>query len=97
MANLKEAENILLSADTNPLRSSYNFSKEKLQLISEFISKGTVKKKTAIFLSDAYEQSGNIQNLLDNKKYLEQSISECQQRIRDLKHDLTKPLCTESA
>lgn len=45
-----------------------------------------------MFLSDAYQQSGNILNLLDNKKHLERVISEGQQRINDLKHDLTEDL-----
>lgn len=89
---LTKAEKNLLSVDTNTLRSSYNFAKEKLQLISEIISKDTIKKKTAIFLSDIYVHSGNILNLLDNKKYLERAVKESQQRISDLKHDLTEGL-----
>ena len=89
---LLSAEKNLLSVDTSMLRSSYNSCAENLHSIMENFSKDTVKKKTAIFLSDAYEQLGNILNLLDNKKYLERTIMESQQRISDLKHDLTEDL-----
>jgi cell division septum initiation protein DivIVA len=58
----------------------------------EKLSKDTVKKKTATFLTDAYEQSGNISNLLNNKKYLERAMKESGQRISDLKHDLNENL-----
>ncbi|MEK6616958.1 MAG: hypothetical protein AABZ32_12790 [Bacteroidota bacterium] len=90
VVKLKEAETFFLSADTGSLRSVYDFSQEKLKMISEKIAKDTVKKKTAVVVSDAYQQSGNIRNLLDNKKYLERAIKESQQRISDLKHDLTE-------
>ena len=56
------------------------------------ISKDTVKKKTALFLSDAYEQSGNILNLLGNKKFLEKAINDSKKQIDDLKHDLNENL-----
>mgnify|MGYP001609428544 FL=1 len=89
---LAEAEKNLFSVDTGTLRSSYNSVSGNLNIIIEKISKDTVKKKTAMFLSDAYQQSGNILNLLDNKKHLERALSEGQQRINDLKHDLTEDL-----
>lgn len=89
---LKEAENIFLSADTNSFRSVYNFYQEKFHLIRKKISKDTVKKNTAVFLSDTYEQTGNLQNLLDNKKFFERALREGRQRINDLKHDLTEDL-----
>ena len=74
------------------MRASYNSAAEKLHAISEKLSKDTVKKKTAIFLSDSFEQLGNILNLLDNRKYLEKAINESKQRIRDLTHDLNEDL-----
>lgn len=92
LVKLKETEKNFLSSDTNSFRSVYNFSQGKLHLISEKIAKDTVKKKTAMFLSEAYEYTGNLQNLLDNKKFLERAMNEGQQRINDLKHDLTENL-----
>ena len=83
---------ILLSLDTNSLRNSYNASAGQLHSIREKLAKDTVKKKMAMFLSDAYEQSANIRNLLGNKKYLERAVSEYMQRINDLKHDLSEDL-----
>ena len=56
------------------------------------LSKDTVKKKTALFLTDAYQLSENISNLLSNKKFMERAISESMQRISDLKHDLNENL-----
>jgi len=73
---LAEAEKNLLSVDTSTLRSSYNSVSENLHSIIKKISKDTVKKKTAMFLSDAYQQSGNILNLLGNKKHLERALRE---------------------
>src|SRR3972149_4785236 len=49
--------NLLLSVDTIALRTSYHFTAEKLHSISKKLSKDTVRKKTALFLSDAYHQS----------------------------------------
>ena len=43
-------------------------------------------------MSEAYEQQGNLSNLLDNKKYFSKAIAEGQQRINDLKHDLAADL-----
>lgn len=45
-----------------------------------------------MFLSEIYELSGNILNLLDNKKLLERAVKESKQRISDLKHDLNENL-----
>ncbi len=81
-----------LLVDANSIRIVYNLSREKLDSITEKISKDTVKKKTAIFLSEAYGYAGNLQNFLDNKKFMERAIKEGQQRINDLKHDLTEDL-----
>lgn len=89
---LAAAAKNLLSLDTSRLRTSYYSAEEKLRLISEKIFKDTVKKRTAMLLSDAYEQTGNIRNLLDNKKQLERAVSEGQQRMKDLKHDLSEDL-----
>ena len=89
---LKEAENIFLTVDTNSLKNIYNSSQEKLHLISDKISKDTVKKKTAMFLSEAYSYTGNLQNLLENKKFMERALKDGEQRINDLKHDLTEDL-----
>ncbi|MFI5163860.1 MAG: hypothetical protein ACHQHP_01290 [Bacteroidia bacterium] len=86
------AEKILSSADTNLLHSSYNSVAGNLHAVIEKLSKDTVKKKTAEFLSSAYQQSGNILNLLQNKNYLEKAITESQKRINDLKHDLNENL-----
>lgn len=82
------AEKTLLVVDTNRLSSSYNAFTENLHVLS----KDTVKKITALLLSVAYEQSGNIHNLLANKKNLERAIAESKQRIKGLKHDLAENL-----
>ena len=89
---LTGADKILSSVDTSELRTSYNSTAKDLHGIMEKLSKDTVKKKTAQFLSDAYERSGNILNLLSNKKFLERAIVESKQRISDLKHDLNENL-----
>ena len=89
---LTGADKILSSVDTSTLRISYNSTANDLHGIMEKLSKDTVKKKTAQFLSDAYERSGNILNLLSNKKFLERAIAESRQRISDLKHDLDENL-----
>ena len=89
---LKEAEAIFLSADTGSFRTAYIFSKEKLAVISEKITKDTLNKSAALFLSDAFEQTGNVRNVLDNRLFLERAIREGQQRISDLKHDLEADL-----
>ncbi len=89
---LKNAEINFISADTNAFRSAFAFSQKKLQFISEKVSKDTVKKKLAILLSDAYEHTGNLQNILENKKFLQRALTEGRQRINDLKHDLAADL-----
>jgi len=91
-AILSGAEKSLLSVDTSSLRTSYNASAGNLHVIMEKLSRDTVKKRTAVFISDAYEQSGNVLNLLSNKKFFERAISESRQRISDLKHDLNENL-----
>jgi hypothetical protein len=91
LAALTATEKILLDVDTGALRTSYNAIAEDLQL-TEKLSKDTVKKKTAMLLSIAYEQSGNMHNLLENRKYLERAVTESKQRISDLKHDLAENL-----
>ena len=92
VAKLKEAEKVFLSVDTNSLKNIYNSSQEKLHLITDKISKDTVKKKTAMFLSEAYSHTGNLHNLLENKKFMERALKDGEQRISDLKHDLTEDL-----
>ncbi|MBI4947839.1 MAG: hypothetical protein HY840_15725 [Bacteroidetes bacterium] len=92
VAVLAGAEKNLVSVDTNKLRTSFNSTKNDLQTIMEKISKDTVKKKTAMFLTSAYKQSENIINLLNNKNFIERAIHESQQRINDLKHDLNANL-----
>ena len=92
VVKLKETEKVFLSVDTNSLKNIYNSSQEKLHLITDKISKDTVKKKTAMFLSEAYSYTGNLQNLLDNKKFMERALKDGEQRISDLKHDLTEDL-----
>ncbi|MBI3503088.1 MAG: hypothetical protein HY063_14980 [Bacteroidetes bacterium] len=89
---LAETEKVLESADTNSFRANYNSSFLQLHSIYEKLAKDTINKKTAMFLSDASECSGNILNLLDNKKYLERAIKESEHRISDLKHDLKEDL-----
>lgn len=89
---LKDAEKVFYSADTGSLRTTYHFFQGKLRLITERIAKDTVNKNTALFLSIAYEQTGNLQNLLENNKFLERALGEGQQRINDLKHDLAEDL-----
>jgi hypothetical protein len=89
---LAGTEKILLSVDTGSLRTSYNSTKGNLHAIMEKISGDTVKKKTAMFLTSAYEYSGNMLNLLNNKKFMERAVSESRQRISDLKHDLNENL-----
>jgi hypothetical protein len=88
---LVSAEKNLLSVDTSNLRASYNSSANNLHIMGK-LSQDTVKKKTALFLTDAYELSGNISNLLNNKKFMGRAISESRQRISDLKHDLNESL-----
>ena len=59
-------------------------------MISQKLSGDTVRKKAALLLSDAYEQEGNLSNLLENNKYLHRAVMEGMQRISDLKHDLAE-------
>jgi hypothetical protein len=89
---LNESEKIIMSADTNSFRVSYNVVSENLHTIVEKLAEDTVNKKTALLLSNAYKQLGSILNLLNNKKYLEQFIRETKQRIHNLKHDLSENL-----
>ena len=92
LVKLKKAELQFLSADTVSIQGSYEFTKEKLHEIAEKLSKDTVKKKTATLLASTYEQTGNLQNLLDNKKYILRAINEARQRISNLEHDLKEDL-----
>lgn len=92
LAILHETEKGFLLIDTGAIRSTYESTKDKIKSISEKISNDTVKKDLAILLSDAHEHVGNIVNLLENKKHLERALSEGQQRINNLKHDLQKDL-----
>ena len=91
-SELVSAEKTFLSLDTNSLRSAYDSTLGKLRMISAEISGDTVNKETAIFLSDAYEQTGNISTVLNNKKYFGRALQDGQQRISDLKHDLQEDL-----
>lgn len=88
----EEAEQILLSSDTHSLRATYNATAQNLQSIIRKLAGDTVKKKMGVFLTDAFQQSGNIINLLDMSRELEKSITESKQRIKNLKHDLSKNL-----
>ncbi len=89
---LKEASTAFSSSDTNAFRSVYTFSQEKLHGIYQTIAKDTLQKNTALFLSDASEHMSNLQNMLENKRFFEKAMTEGEQRIRDLKHDLEADL-----
>jgi hypothetical protein len=91
-AALEIAEKSLLRVDTAALRTSYNTLSASLHELTEKISKDTVKKKTALLLSAAYEQAEHIHTLLENKKYFERAIRESRQRLNDLEHDLAANL-----
>lgn len=88
----EEAEKILFSSDTHSLRTAYNSTAQNLNNIIQKLAGDTVKKKMGIFLTDAFQQSGNIINLLDMSDYLKKSVTESEQRIKNLKHDLLKNL-----
>ena len=92
LINLKEAERDFFSADTTSMRTSFNFAAGKLHVIANKIAKDTLKKNTVSFLSNAFEHTGNLQNLLDNKKFWERALKESAQKIDDLKHDLKEDL-----
>lgn len=89
---LIEAKKHFLSVDTIAVRAKFLFAKEKIHSISENISKDTIRKEMALFLSATYEEIGDMQNLLENKKYLERALDETRQRISDLQHDLKEGL-----
>ncbi|MFH1004758.1 MAG: hypothetical protein V1781_04585 [Bacteroidota bacterium] len=89
---LDNAKKNLLLVDTNYIRTFYNSTADNLHVIMKKISGDTINKITIMFLSDAYQQSENIFNLLNNIQYLVSAISETKQRISNLKHDLNKNL-----
>ncbi|HET7819765.1 MAG TPA: hypothetical protein VFL70_10700 [Bacteroidia bacterium] len=91
-AKLKEAEKAILNLDTISLKSSYSFSINTLQSISEKIAHDTLNKTTAVVLNNAFEQTKNLENLFDNKKFLSRALSEGYKRIENLKHDLQNDL-----
>ena len=93
---LKATEKVFLAADTTSLRSAYDSAQKKLNSIGEIISKDTVTKNTAIFLSAIYEQTGNIRNLLENKNDLKKAVKDSRERISNLKHDLTENLIEQN-
>ena len=89
---LKQAAQACSSVDTSALRTSFFSANEKLQLIRQKIASDTLEKNIALILSEGYEHTGNLINLLDNKKYLARAIGEGEKRISDLKHDLAEDL-----
>ena len=92
LVKLNAAGTVFLAIDTNALRTSDLFFKEKLRMIREKLSGDTVKKITAQFLSEAYEQEGYLANMMDNKKFLARAIEEGRKRMLGLKHDLGEDL-----
>jgi hypothetical protein len=92
LQNLKEAEIAFLSADTNSLRRAYDFSSQTLHQIGEKINKDTLQKNTALVLADAYEHVSHLQNMLENKPFFKRALTEGEERITNLKHDLAEDL-----
>lgn len=89
---LSIAEKSLLSADTVSLNTMCSAFTTNLNDLTEKLSKDTVAKKTALFLSTAYEQTAHIRNLLTNKTFYIKAIRESRQRINNLRHDLKENL-----
>lgn len=88
---LVESEKILSASDTVSLKRILD-AFATVRSASQKISGDTIHKKTAMFLLSVYEHSQNILNFLQNKSYLQQTITESKKRINNLKHDLTNNL-----
>lgn len=96
VAVLTSAEQILHSADTAFLKRTMDSAAVKLSRISEKIKHDTLDKPVAMFLSNAYDHSGNILNFLENRNHLQRAVLESKNRMSNLKHDLAEDLIEQN-
>ena len=92
LASVKNSDSILRLVDTAGVRRIIALTDEKLSGVSAQLRADTLRKSSAIFLSDCYETLRHLQGGLENRKYHLKALGESKVHLEALAHDLKENL-----